>query len=149
MASRQSKPPVATPWADRLHKDKTPQVKRLSFDFSGLKQGTTMLVPSPREIDDYVRQVPKGQSRSMLELRTDLARVHRADGTCPVSTAIFLKVVAEASFEAIGRGAKLAEVTPFWRVVDPDSPLAKKLSCGPAFIVAQRKREQPKKKQQA
>jgi hypothetical protein len=100
-----------------------------------------MLVSSPREIDDCLRTVRKGQSKSIVELRAELAYKHQADATCPVSTAIFLRIVAEASFEAIGRGATLTEVTPFWRVVEPDSPLAKKLSCGPAFIVAQRKRE--------
>jgi hypothetical protein len=26
------------------------------------------------------------------------------------------------------------EPTPFWRVIAPDSPLARKLSCGPDFI---------------
>jgi hypothetical protein len=29
-------------------------------------------------------------------------------------------------------------VAPFWRVIEPDAPLAKELRCGPQWIVQQR-----------
>jgi hypothetical protein len=35
----------------------------------------------------------------------------------------------------------LTEITPFWRVIEPNSPLSKKLSFGQEFILQQRKAE--------
>jgi hypothetical protein len=49
----------------------------------------------------------------------------RADATCPVSTSFFLRTVAEAAWDELEGGKSTSEVAPFWRVVDPKSPLAK------------------------
>jgi hypothetical protein len=70
-----------------------------------------------------------------------LAKRNRCDATCPLSTAIFLRIAAEVACEQVTAGAKPPNVTPFWRVVDPDSSLAKKLSCGAGWIAKQRGRE--------
>ncbi len=64
--------------------------------------------------------------------------LHGADATRPVSTAIFLRTVAKAAWDEIESGKSAAEVTPFWRVVDPKSPLAKKLRAGSQWIEQQR-----------
>jgi hypothetical protein len=50
---------------------------------------------------------------------------------CPVTTAIYLRVVAEAALQELAAGKAIDEVTPFWRVVTPDTKVAAKLSCGP------------------
>lgn len=47
--------------------------------------------------------------------------------TCPVSTAVFIRIAAEAAWEDIKAGVPPEQVTPFWRVVQPDSTIAKKL----------------------
>jgi hypothetical protein len=72
------------------------------------------------------------------QMRQELAKLHGADATCPVSTAIFLRTVAEAAWDEIESGVPTSEVAPFWRVVDPKSPLAKKLRAGGAWIEQQR-----------
>jgi hypothetical protein len=36
---------------------------------------------------------------------------------------------------------KPAQITPFWRVIEPKSALAKKLTCGPEFIEEMRAAE--------
>jgi hypothetical protein len=128
-------------WQQRLKSDKKPVVKLLTFDFAGLKSGTTMLVSSPLEVEAYLRKIPEGAARTVERMRADLAKKHKADGACPVSSAIFLRIVSEAAFEQVQAGAPLHDVTPFWRVVTPDSPLARKLACGPDFVRAQRERE--------
>jgi hypothetical protein len=46
--------------------------------------------------------------------------------------------VAEAAWDEIEAGAPISEVAPFWRVVDPKSPLAKKLRAGSTWIEQQR-----------
>lgn len=131
----------AKSWESRLKKSKVPVVKLLEFDFAGLKSGTTMLVSSPQEVASYINGLPAGTTRTMVEMRADLAQQHAADGTCPVSTAIFLRVVAEAALEQLKEGGDVEQITPFWRVVDPGDKLAQKLTCGPDFVRAQRVRE--------
>ncbi len=131
----------AKSWGSRLNQSKAPVVKLLEIDFAGLKSGTTMLVSSPQEVATYINQLPFGTTRTITQMRADLAQQHAADGTCPVSTAIFLRVVAEAALEQLEKGASVESITPFWRVVDPADRVAKKLTCGPDFIKAQRARE--------
>jgi hypothetical protein len=41
-----------------------------------------------------------------------------------------LKVVAEVSLADLASGKTMAEVIPFWRIIEPSSKLAAKLSCG-------------------
>lgn len=88
-----------------------------------------------------VRNIAPGNTRKPEEVRADLAVRHGADATCPLTTGIFLRIIAEVALEDLAAGATLESVTPFWRVVDPKSPLAKKLSCGPEFIQIRRTEE--------
>jgi hypothetical protein len=74
-------------------------------------------------------------------MRRELAALHGADAACPVSTALFLRTVAEAAWDDIEAGMPPTAVAPFWRVVDPRSPLAKKLRSGAAWIAQQRAAE--------
>jgi hypothetical protein len=50
--------------------------------------------------------------------------------------------VAEAAWDEMGAGKATTEVAPFWRVIDPKSPLAKKLRAGPQWLEQQRLAEQ-------
>lgn len=59
----------------------------------------------------------------------------------PLTTGIFLRIVAEAAWEQLQAGKSRSEVAPFWRVIDPDSKAARKLPCGAEFIVRQRRIE--------
>ena len=64
---------------------------------------------------------------SIAELRHLLADEHGCAGTCHLTTSIFIRIAAEAAREQLDAGASPADVTPFWRVVAPGSPLAKKM----------------------
>ena len=61
---------------------------------------------------------------------------------CPVSTSIFVRIAAQAALERLEAGADLSEVTPFWRLVEPDSKIAKKLSVDSQWIADRRAAEQ-------
>ena len=119
-------------WIDKFNQPREKMIKVLDTDFSDMKVGEKMLIATPKIIDEYINQVPKSYTVDMKTMRKDLALTHQADVTCPVTTGIFLRVVSEASFEKIILGEK--NPTPFWRVVDPKSNLAKKLACGSKFI---------------
>ena len=100
-----------------------------------------MFIATPQIIDNYIKQIPKGKKVAVQTMRKDLAIENRADYTCPVTTGIFLRIVAEANFEKYQQTNSLKDITPFWRVVEPNSTLSKKLTFGQDFIINQREAE--------
>lgn len=100
-----------------------------------------MLIPTPAVVAAYVAEIPPGESRTMPQMREDLAAAHRADFTCPLTAGIFLRIASELAWEQHQNGTPIKKITPFWRVVDLKSPMAKKLACGMNFLLKQRKRE--------
>ena len=126
-------------WKEKLNIDKSFVVKRLDKNFSDMKVGENMLIATPKIIDDYIKQIPKGININIKTLRNDLALTYDADTTCPVTTGIFLRIVSEAAFEDFLNGEK--NITPFWRVVDHESKTATKLACGINFIKKRRSEE--------
>ena len=93
-----------------------------------------MLISSPGEIANYLARIPQGETRTMDRLRNELARKAGANAMCPVTTAIYLRVVAEVALADLAEGKPLDKVVPFWRVVLPGSKVAQKLSCGPDHV---------------
>ncbi len=89
-----------------------------------------MLISSPADIAEYLAKIPRGERRTIARMRSDMARRASADAMCPVTTAIYLRIVAEVALADLGAGKDLAEVPPFWRLVGAGDKLAKKLSCG-------------------
>jgi len=119
-----------TDWPARYRKAKPPRVVTLHADFAGVKAGRTMLISSPEEIGRWIDAIPRGETRTILRMRSDLARRAGADAMCPVTAAIYLRVVAECALKALDDGQPPDAVTPFWRVIAPGDKLAAKLSCG-------------------
>jgi len=119
-----------------------PHTVTLDKDFAGVPAGAKLLISCPLEVAAYLKaNVPPGETREIQQLRRELAAAHSADAACPVSTSIFLRTVAEAAWEEIEAGVPVTEVAPFWRVIDPQSPLAKKLRAGGTWIEQQRAAE--------
>lgn len=104
-------------------------------------EGQSMLVPSARQVDDFIRSIPAGMDMDVRALRTALALEHGAEVSCPVYTGYHLRTVAEAAFEAMERGRSIEEVTPFWRVLNEQTPTTRKLSFGKEFVVGRRRAE--------
>ena len=121
-------------WRKRFGAAKAPHVVILESMFAGVPAGARMLISSPGEIAAYVAAIPRGETRTIARMRSDLARRAEAAAMCPVTTAIYLRVVAECALEDLAGGKDLADVAPFWRVVAPGDKVAAKLSCGPEGI---------------
>lgn len=133
---------MAKTWREKHDGHRTePQIERLPKAWAGLPAGATIVIASPQEMSAYFRSVPRGKTRTIEQLRKTLAKRHGADGACPMTTGIFCRIAAEAALESLEMGAKPSQVAPFWRVIDPASPLANKLSCGPEFIRRRREAE--------
>lgn len=116
-------------WDQKYRGAKPPHVTVLTKPFAGVGAGERLFIASPPLLDERIRGIPPGRTQDPVALRAELARENGASATCPTSTAIFLRIVAERALERLQD-----DPTPFWRVIPPDSPLARKLSCGPDFI---------------
>lgn len=128
-------------WTEKLNVKKEPKVVKLQEAFSDIPADSLMLVATPKLVDDYMKQVPKGHLVDMKTLRKDLASDFHADNSCPLSTAIFVRIAAEAAFEQYKLGKNLSEITPFWRVIAPGSKMAARLTFGEDFLKEQIKAE--------
>ena len=131
----------ATDWRKRFGDAKQPKRVVLDTDFAGIRAGSTLYVSTPGVIANYVAKIPPGEVREIRRLRNELARRNAADATCPVTTAIFLRVVAEAAWDDLQDGVTIDRVVPFWRAIEPGSPIAKRLRCGTEWIRAMRDAE--------
>lgn len=128
-------------WTEKLGAPMRHQVKPAPIDIAGMKKGEIMLIPSPQIIDAFIRKIPRGTSMDVRTLRLKLARRYKAEVTCPITTGFHLRTVAEAAYEAHQRGAGIDAITPFWRVLDADTPTTQRLACGASFVTRQRARE--------
>ena len=127
--------------AQQLQANKKPKRVVLDKDFAGIKAGSTLFVATPQLVDQYIRSIPPGEQRSVALMREELADQWSADATCPASSAIFLRIAAQAAIDEIEAGKSPLEVTPFWRLIDSRDKVAKKLTIDPQWIDAQRARE--------
>lgn len=128
-------------WQEKLHVDKKAEVKKNDVDFADIPAGSKMLIATPLIVEEYVRQIPKGHFTDVKQIRKDLAAEYKADYTCPVTTGIFLRIVAEAAYEEYEKWKPISKITPFWRALSAKSPSAKKLSFGIKFLLDQQKKE--------
>lgn len=117
-------------WAEKFSVRTRPEIEITSKPFAGIPAGSRLLISTPADIAEAVRAIPRGKFQSLSDFRNELAKRNDADATCPLTASIFLRIVSELALEELAAGREIADITPFWRVVDPKSPLAQKLSCG-------------------
>lgn len=132
MAAVRWKPRAGTTWRDKRDRVHPNHGKIMPVPPSMQRScgAGTMLIPSPRTVDQIVRTVRKGSVLTLGELRSRLARRAGADSACPLTTGIFVRVVAEAAEEDRRDGKK--RITPYWRLVRDDGSLIEKFPGGPA-----------------
>ena len=100
-----------------------------------------MFIPTPKIVDQYIFNIPKGKFNDVKSLRKEMAKDFNAEMSCPMVTGIALRIVSEASYEEYNAGIDLNAITPFWRMVNPNSKLAGKLACGIDFIAERHTQE--------
>ena len=89
-----------------------------------------MLVPSPLEVEAFIRTVRIGSVTTVSEIREYLAAKYDVNATCPLTTGIFVRLAAEAAEEDARAGK--TRITPYWRVVKDDGSLNPKFPGGVA-----------------
>src|ERR1017187_2209364 len=100
-------------WREKLADDKgLPRVCKVTCKLSKRWGTGTFVIPAPLEVDALMKQVPKGRVVTINELRNALAKRHKTDFACPITTGIFSWIAAHAAAEAVAEGAK--RITPYW-----------------------------------
>lgn len=97
-----------------------PRVEMLDGQLAQRMKASTLLIPTPRLIDEAIRLIPLGSVKSDREIRLELAEAHGAEHTCPFCMGIFWKVAAEAAEEERLDGRE--DITPWWRVTKSGKP---------------------------
>jgi hypothetical protein len=131
---------MALSYRDQYERSRPSHVKVNDKRFADLLAGTTVLVPSPHDIEAEIRGLRGAETLTFTELRERLAARHAADGSCPVMTSMNLRIVAEIALADLDDGVPADVVPEVWRAIDPRSPLARKLPGGPDRIEALRTR---------
>jgi len=132
---------MAKSWTEKLNAPAEPVVKPAPITIAGMRAGQIMLVPTARMIADFMSAIPAGHAVDTKAMRRELAARHHAEVTCPIYTGYHLRTVAEAALEAYAAGMPVEAITPFWRVLDAESPTTGRLPDGAAFVAARRAAE--------
>ena len=128
-------------WAQKLDSGNAPHTAIMDRPFAGVPAGAKLFIATPMMVKEFIEGIPKGESVSVAEMREQMAAANGADATCPLSTGIFVRIASEAAYETVQHGGDTGKITPFWRMIEPSSTLAKKLTCGPDYIRDMRRAE--------
>lgn len=109
------KPKSLTPWRDKVEKPAEPKVVDVPADVKPPFKPGKMIIATPRIIEDIVRKIPKGKLTTVSQIMQKLCQDFGTDSACPITTGIFLNIVAKAAEEDKARGR--AEIVPYWRVL--------------------------------
>jgi hypothetical protein len=116
-------------WQEKLAEDKgLPQVHPIDETKTKKWGRGTFVIPAPAEVDQIMKQVPKGKLITIDEIRKLLAQRHQATIACPLTTGIFAWIAAHAAAEAADEGKK--RVTPYWRTLKANGELNPKYPGG-------------------
>ncbi|HXG48453.1 MAG TPA: hypothetical protein VNO52_12565 [Methylomirabilota bacterium] len=116
-------------WREKLADSKgLPKIGRIEGRMTRRWGTGTMVIPAPREVDEIMRRVPKGRLITINEIRAALARKHKVDVGCPITTGIFAWIAAHAAEEAAAEGRK--RITPYWRTLKAGGELNSKYPGG-------------------
>jgi hypothetical protein len=114
-----------TGWQEKLTRASNPHIVEAPERWNNGKSGGKMLIPSAHEMQEWIRQIPDNETRTVVEMRNYFAKKHGADITCPLTSGIFLRIIAEAAEEGRSEGRK--DITPYWRVVTDNGKMPPKI----------------------
>lgn len=117
-----------TSWREKMDKPDLPKVVDIPPKMQKRLGTGTLLIPSPRDVDDAIRGIRKGTVKRVSKIRAELAAKYATDCACPLVTGIFVRIAAEAAEEASREGH--VRITPYWRVVKDDGSLYPKFPGG-------------------
>jgi alkylated DNA nucleotide flippase Atl1 len=108
--------PKRKTWREKLaDKKDLPKVVKITGRMTKRWGKGTVAIPAPRDVDAIMRKVPEGKLITINEIRTLVAKKHKATIGCPITTGIFAWIAANAADEAAAAGE--TRITPYWRTL--------------------------------
>ena len=92
-----------------------PKVVKINKKLSKRWGTGTCVIPDPKEVDEFMKKVPKGKLTTINDIRAKLAKKHKSTIACPITTGIFSSISAHAAEEMKVQGKK--QITPYWRTL--------------------------------
>ncbi|MFC1651806.1 hypothetical protein ACFL24_01455 [Patescibacteria group bacterium] len=118
-------------WKEKLEDSKDmPKVVKIDKKLQKSWGKGTVVIPTPKEVDKLMAKVPKGKVTTINDIRSKLAKKHKATIGCPICTGIFSNIAAKAAEEDLAAGKK--KVTPYWRTLKVKGELNPKYPGGVA-----------------
>lgn len=123
-------------WIEKLN-DQKDLPKIVTFTEEQLKKsrlkwnvqpGDTMVIPSPIEVNQIMKKIPKGKLTAINEIRNILAKKYDTTIACPITTGIFAWISANAAEEEMKLGKK--RTTPYWRTLKSNGEINNKFPGG-------------------
>lgn len=112
-------------WKEKLNNSKgLPKVEIIKGNLINKWGKGTVVIPSPQEVNEIMKKVPKGKLLTINNIRNILAKRHKATIACPITTGIFVWISAHAAEEELKSGKK--RVTPYWRTLKSNGELNQK-----------------------
>lgn len=100
-------------WTEKLLDNKDfPRVEKITGKMSKRLGTGTVVIPKPIEVDELMREVPKGKLTTINHIRKVLAQKHNANIRCPLTSGMFARIAAEVAQEKKERVEK--NITPYW-----------------------------------
>lgn len=125
--------PQRKSWREKLADDKgLPKVGKITGKMRTRWGTGTMVIPAPIEVDAIMKKVPAGKLITINEIRELLAKRHKVDIACPITTGIFAWIAAHAAAEEEADGKK--GITPYWRTLKTGGDLNPKYPGGVAAL---------------
>jgi alkylated DNA nucleotide flippase Atl1 len=122
-------PKTRKTWQEKLADSKDlPKVEKITDKMSRRWGTGSVCIPAPLEVDEIMRQVPRGKLITINQIRETVAKKHRATIGCPITTGIFANIAARAAEEAAAEGKK--DITPYWRTLKSKGELNEKYPGG-------------------
>ncbi len=124
-------------WQDKLaDKKNLPKILKLEEKFPcynavhkmGANAGDDVVLVNPSEIIDIMKKVPKRKLITIAEICKNIAKKHKVQGCCSLTTGIFIMTAANATEEAARDGKDLN--IPYWRTLKADGFLNEKYPGG-------------------
>ena len=117
-------------WQDKMaDKKDTPKILNLEPNFPcykpavkmGAKAGDKIVLVNPTEVEEIMREIPKGKLITIYEVCKKLAKKYQVEAACSLTTGIFIMTAANAAEEARQEG-KVLDI-PYWRTLKADGYL--------------------------
>jgi hypothetical protein len=80
----------------------------------------TLYIPSAEDVVQAITAIPKGETRTIVDLRRSLASLGKAETACPAATIKYWKWLAHITDEA--QAAHPIFIVPWWRVLKDGKP---------------------------